>query len=140
MPQDFTSRRPVRPPLSSDEEDKAMEQYIRDLNLDGMTLLPGQSQPQEMVGLDPDRLKSQMEKNQELKDRLLRDMAATWKCVRCGKEQSGKFIRVRVLDGKWEMINGKRTLTGGYEVLVCRDQTCNGAVIKIKDPYRSKLL
>lgn len=144
MPQDFTKKRPIRPPLKQaltpEGETKKMQEYIRDLNLDGMTLLPGKSEPEPMVGLDPNRLKEQFERNIELKNRILRDMAATWKCLRCGREQSGKFVRVRVLGGTWKEENGRRFLDGGTEVLVCRYPSCGGEVIKTKDPYRTKLI
>lgn len=135
---DFTKKQPVRPPLNPAGETKAMERYIRDLNLDGKTMLPGKSETEEMVGVDPDHLKLQMEKNEELKGRLLRDMAATWKCTQCGLEQEGKYIRVQVVGGIWQKINGVRTLVGGQEVLICRTQSCNGPVVKVNDPYRSK--
>lgn len=137
---DFSKKRPKRPRLHPETEIRKMDEYIRSLNLDGLTLLPGESQPQEMTGVDPDHLKAQLERNIEMKSRLLRDMAATWQCTQCRREQSGKFIRVRVVGGTWETVNGVRTLTGGQEVLVCRYQTCNGPVIKIKDPYRTKLI
>ena len=136
---DFTSKRPTRPRLDPETETREMEKYIEELNLDGLSLLPGQSEPEPMEGVDAQTLKRQLEKNQELKNRLLRDMAATWRCVgRCKQEHSGKQIRVRVRDAKWETINGVRTLMGGREELAC--PTCDGPVVKTQDPYRSKLI
>ena len=135
---DFTSKRPVRPRLDPETETKAMDEYIKALNLDGLTLLPGESKPQEMVGVDPDHLKQQMARNQEMKDRLLRDMAATWKCLQCKQEIPGKHVRVRVRGGKWETVQGVKTLVGGEEQLAC--PKCDGPVVKTVDPYCSKLI
>lgn len=140
MPSDFTSKRPRRPELTPETETREMEDYIRSLNLDGMSLLPGKSEPEPMVGVDQKSLKDRLEKNREMKERLLRDMAATWQCTRCKRQIEGKNIRVRVIGGLWQSVNGVRTLVGGEEVLVCQDQACNGPVVKLKDPYRSKLI
>lgn len=139
MPMDFTKKRPVRPPLTPAAENKRMEEYIRDLNLDGLSLLPGKSKPEEMVGVDPDHLRSQQEKNQELKERLLREMAATWQCTKCKLIVPGKNVRVRVMGGLWQDVDGVRTLVGGEEVLVCSRMNCDGPVVKIKEPYNRKL-
>jgi len=139
MPQDFTKKRPIRPQLSPETESREMDQYLKDLNLDGFSLLPGESTPEPMVGVDPEELKRKYQENAERKEHLLRDLAATWKCLgKCKQEFPGKVIRVRVREAKWEMINGKNTLTGGREELAC--PTCDGPVVKTKDPYRSRLI
>lgn len=137
---DFTKKKPVRPPLTPQQENKQMEQYIRDLNLDGMVMLPGKSEPEEMVGIDQMLLKEKQQEHQERMSLLLRHMAATWQCTRCGRETSGKYIRVRVIGGLWQDVNGVRTLVGGEEILVCSNQRCDGPVVMIKDPYRSKFI
>jgi hypothetical protein len=137
-------RGPLRPPLLSDQDPEplhpATEDYIRQLNLDGFTLLPGETEPKPMIGIDPQMLKAKLEQHEEVKKRLLRDIAATWKCLKCGRETPGRNVRIRVEGGLWQMINGVRTLVGGEERTVCPLQACNGPVIKIKDPYRSRLI
>ena len=142
---DFTTRRgrPIRPPIEPDqnpEPDPQVEEYLRNLNLDGYSLLPGQTAPEPMIGVDPKLLKERLEKNEELKARLLRDIAATWQCLKCHRETPGRNVRVRVVGGVWQMVNGVRTLVGGEERLICPDQKCNGEVVRSRDPYRKKLI
>jgi len=138
MPQDFTKKRPVRPQLSPETESREMDHYLKELSLDGFSLLPGESTPEPMVGVDPEELKRKYQENADRKERVLRDLAATWQCLECRKEFPGKVIRVRVRDAKWEIVNGKSTLIGGREELAC--PKCDGPVVKTKDPYRSRLI
>lgn len=142
---DFTKKnRPLRPPVVPHQdpvpESKEIEEYVRSLNLDGYSLLPGQMAPQPMIGIDAQLLKERLEKHEELKARLLRDIAATWRCLKCKRETPGRNVRVRVVGGTWEAVDGVRTLVGGAELLVCPDDKCGGMVVKSRDPYRSKLV
>lgn len=140
---DFTRKnRPLRPPLVSHQDpeplDREVEEYLRNLNLDGYSLLPGQTAPEPMIGIDAKLLKERLEKNEELKARLLRDIAATWRCVKCKRETPGRNVRVRVVGGVWETMQGVLTLIGGEERLVCPDTKCGGEVVKARDPYRAR--
>lgn len=150
MPQDFTKKHPpLRPPLRSGpspqptntpaiDYSRQMQQYIRDLNLDGKVLVPGKDKPEEMVGIDPALFKQRHQENERRKEELLRAIAATWRCTKCGREWPGRDVRVRVRGGLWQTVDGVRTLVGGKEVPVCVDQQCDSPVVMVKDPYRSK--
>lgn len=139
MPQDFTKKKPtpVRPPLRVPEEaskpaseySARFQQYVKDLNLDGK-VLDKEGQQQEMVGIDQNLLRQKMEENERRKEELLRSIAATWRCTVCKREWPGKYVRVRVLGGLWQMVNGVRTLVGGKEVPVCVDRLCDSPVVR----------
>lgn len=144
---DFTkkntgNRNRLRPPLRQPDqepskESRDMDELIKRMTMDGMMWLPGQ-EAREMIGVDLKTLKEKYEQNERLKSLLLRQMAATWQCLQCKREIPGTNVIITIVGGRIENIDGVPTKVDGREQTSCPH--CKGPVVKVEDPYQSKLL
>jgi hypothetical protein len=85
--------------------------------------LPGQTKPVKVIGPTPEQLRHAQQEQARRNAHMQRQIRSTFRCTECKRLWKGAVVRVVV-----RRIGGVQA-----EVLVCPDQTCDGAVILHQD-------